>query len=86
VGHKPRNTPVAVKKRVHPQQAMMSRGSRNDRVRPADFSVNTLEALKEARQSAGADSDVLPDLNVMAPQFSGYHTNSLLSKTANSLN
>jgi len=59
------------------QQAMMSRGSRNDRVSPADLSIDVLEALKEARQSAAADSDVLSDLNFMVSQFSGYHANSL---------
>jgi hypothetical protein len=56
---------------------MMSRGGRDYRVSPADLSIDILKALKEARQSAGADSDVLSDLNVTMSQFSGYHTNPL---------
>ena len=60
VRHQTRNAPVAVKKRVNPQKAVMRCRRTKNRVRPFQVTVDFLEATQETRQRAGTDSDVLP--------------------------
>ena len=71
MGHQACNAAIAVNKRMNPHQAMMRRGSTQDRIRLAEVVVNLLEALQKTRHGAGTDSDMSTDLDVFAAQFAG---------------
>ncbi len=69
--HQPRDAAVAVEERVNPQQAVMRGGGGEDCVGLAGMRVDALEAREEARQRAGADRDMLADLDVARAQLAG---------------
>ena len=73
VRHQPRDAAVAVEERVNPQQAVMRRRRREDRVGPAEAAIDFLEALQEAGQGAGADRRDAADLDIAAAQFARHH-------------
>ena len=49
----------------------MSRRRRENGVRLAELGVAFLKFRQKARDCAGANGDMLPDLNVTPPQFAG---------------
>ena len=77
VGHQPSDTAIAVDKGVNPGKAVMRCCCCNDGIHLAGFSVGFLEALHEAGHGARADGDMLANLDVVFPEFTGYHLDAL---------
>lgn len=55
VRHHAGDPPVAIQKRMDPEEAVMGSGGGHDRVRRAKAAVDGLEPVKETRHRAGAD-------------------------------
>src|SRR5208282_2973279 len=78
VRHQTRDAAIAVKERVNPQQAVMRRRRREDRVRFTDAAIDFLESRKEARHGAGTDGNVPSNAHVAAAQLSGHDAQALM--------
>ena len=71
VGHKPRDAPVAIQERVNPEQPVMRRRRREDRIGLAKIAIDALEEFQETGHRTGADGKMPPDLDITAAQFAG---------------
>jgi len=73
MGHQSRHPPIAVEKRVYPEQAVMSCGRRDNRFCRAQTTVGARKMVKKTGKRAGADRYVSPDLDVLPAQCSRNH-------------
>jgi hypothetical protein len=64
-----RDASVAIHKRMYPQQPVVSRSNRKDRLGLAGISIDLSEAVHETHQGSGADGDMAADPYVTVPQL-----------------
>jgi hypothetical protein len=71
MGHQTSNTAVPINERMNPNEAMMSCGRTQDRIRLSEATVDFLEALQETRYGTGTNGDMSADFDVTPAQAAG---------------
>ena len=74
MGYESCDTPVAIEKRVYPQQPVMRRRSRYYFFSSSQTAVGVLKMSEESRHCAGGDRDMLTNAHIAISQLTRHHS------------